>query len=159
MNHLHFTTVIRIHLISLTYHIFVLCHLNLVLWSKCSFMAATMANLLFFISVIILLTSFVVLLSNSFVFPACVSSSNRSTSVSFNADIYDCGNYKFGNFSGISSIITRCCCNVLPTSSRSPSGLIGPGPSLFSSSSVLLWSQWLALYRSIRALPIDLLPS
>ena len=100
-------------------------------------MVATMANVLFFIFLLTLLNSSLVLTSSSFVFYSFVASSKRSL-MSHNDDYFDCGNYTFGNFSGISSIITRCCCNVLPTCSWN---LPGPGPSLFSSASVLLWSR------------------
>jgi len=92
------------------------------------------------ISVLILLLSFVVDFSNDCFFPTCSVSPNRSH-LMYLDEFYCCSNVSFGNFSGTSSIITRCCCNVLPTSSLSLSGLAGPGPSLFSSVSVLLWSR------------------
>jgi len=121
-------------------HVYNLCETAISVDINTSSMVATMANVLFFISVLLILNSSVVLPNNSFVFSACVSSSTDRTCRT-TLTIMIAETIRLILFSGISSVITRCCCNVLPTSSRSPSGLIGPGPSLFSSASVLLWSR------------------
>ena len=117
-----------------------------------------MANVLLVISVLISINSFVVDFSNSVLSPACSSSPNLSH-MKFLDDSDCCGNYSFDNFSGTSSSITRCCCNVLPAGSLSPLGLAGPGSSLFHPHQYCCGVGLLAQYRSVYALPVDLLSS